>query len=188
MERGSERILDEYLVLLAQGGSRPALDLLVRRWTPRLLRHATRLLGASEPARDTVQEIWAGALRSLRGLSDPAQFPAWIYAIATRKCADAVRRAVRRRRSEEAAVTDRALNAPPPDSMARAGDGLDLSDALRRLPVDQRIVIDMFYLDDLGVEEIAAALGIPAGTVKSRLHHARQVLKTHLEGEHHDPH
>ena len=95
MDRTPERFLDEYLVLLSQAGSTDALDGLARRWTPRLLRYATRVLGGStesaETARDVVQETWVGAIRGLRSLRDPAQFPAWVYGIATRKCADAIR-------------------------------------------------------------------------------------------------
>ena len=92
MDRTPERFLDEYLVLLSQSGSTEALDGFARRWTPRLLRYAARVLGgsrdAAETARDVVQEVWIGAIRGLRGFRDPAQFPAWIYGITTRKCAD----------------------------------------------------------------------------------------------------
>lgn len=182
MLRGPERVLDEYLVVQAQAGSRQALNQLIERWTPRLLRFASRSLGSVDPARDVVQEVWASAIRNLRGLSDPARYPAWIYSIATRKCADAIRRNVRRRRSEQNAMVETSLNGTSVDTAAIAGDQLDLTGALRRLSTDHRIVADLFYLDDLGVEEIAAALGLPVGTIKSRLHHARQILKQHFEG------
>lgn len=182
MVRDSERVLDEYLVILAQSGSREALDQLARRWTPRLLRYAARFLGSGDLALDVVQETWSGALGNLRRLEDPARFPAWIYAIATRKCTDAVRSAVRQRRVRQEAGEDRSQEAPRADEAERAGARLDLSAALRRLPAEQRIVVHLFYLDDLSVEEIAAAVGIPAGTVKSRLHHARQALQKILEG------
>ena len=73
-----------------------------------MLRYAARLLGgsgdSSEAARDIVQETWVGAIRGLRGLRDTAQFPAWIYGIATRKCADEIRARTRRRRLEVAAA------------------------------------------------------------------------------------
>ena len=83
MDETPERPLDEYLVLLSQAGSTDAMDGLARRWTPRLLRYASRVLGgsteAAEAAKDVVQETWIGAIRGLGGLRDPAQFPAWIY-------------------------------------------------------------------------------------------------------------
>jgi RNA polymerase sigma-70 factor, ECF subfamily len=182
MPRGPERVLDEYLVVSSQTGSRAALDLLVKRWTPRLLRFSARSLGAIEPARDVVQDVWASAVRNIGGLTDPARFPAWIYSIAVRKCADAIRRHVRQRRSEQTLASEHALNGHVVDPACLAGDRLDLSGALRRLSPEQRLVVGLFYSDELAVEEIAMALGIPAGTVKSRLHHARQNLKQHLEG------
>jgi RNA polymerase sigma-70 factor, ECF subfamily len=174
-----ERALDEYLVSLSQSGSSEALDGLARRWTPRLLRYAARLLGgrdSAEAARDVVQETWIGAIRGLRGLRDPAQFPAWIYGIATRKCADAIRANIRRRRLdwEAAGESSRTVENLTSDSQ------IDLANGIRRLPPIHRAVVHLLYREELSVDEIAAVLGIPAGTVKSRLHHARDTLKRQL--------
>lgn len=179
MQRGPDRVLDEYLVLTAQAGSRVALDELARRWTPRLLRHAQHLLGSTDRARDAVQETWLAVLRGLRGLQDPGRFPAWIYTIATHRCADAIRGSVRLRSFRQAAQGD-----PTNGEASRsADDTLDMRGALSRLPSDQAVVMAMFYGGDLSVEEIAGALAIPAGTVKSRLHHARETLRTILGKE-----
>ena len=172
-----ERALDEYLVSLSQAGSSEALDGLARRWTPRLLRYTARVLGgadAAEAARDVVQETWIGAIRGMRGLRDPAQFPAWIYGIATRKCADAIRGNTRRRRLEtQAAAGESSRPVENPTSEQQ----IDLATAIRGLPPIHRAVVHLFYREELSVEEIATVLGIPAGTVKSRLHHARDALK-----------
>jgi len=181
VDRTPERFIDEYLVVLSQAGSTDALDGLARRWTPRLRRYAARVLGGSpesaDTARDVVQETWVGAIRGLRGLRDPAQFPAWIYGIATRKCADAIRANTRRRRLD-------ALTAG--GDVGKQGASLtleheiDLATAIRGLPPIHRAVVHLFYREDLSVEEIASVLGVPAGTVKSRLHHAREALKRQL--------
>jgi RNA polymerase sigma-70 factor, ECF subfamily len=178
--RGPERILDEYLVASAKAGDGRALDQLVRRWTPRLLRYAVRKLGAVEPARDIVQDTWISAIRNLPALSDPARFPPWLYSIATHKCADAIRKAVRARRRDASIVEEATVNGAAIDPAGVAAERLDIGAALAGLSPDHRIVVDLFYSDDLSVEEIADAVGIPAGTVKSRLHHARQVLRQHL--------
>lgn len=174
-----ERALDEYLVSLSQAGSSEALDGLTRRWTPRLLRYAARVLGgpnSAEAARDVVQETWIGAIRGLRGLRDPGQFPTWIYGIATRKCADAIRANTRRRRlNEQAAAQSRGSV----ENLA-SEQHLDLAAAIRGLPPIHRGVIHLFYGEEMSVEEIAMVLGIPAGTIKSRLHHARDALKRQL--------
>ena len=180
MDDISGRVLDEYLVSLSQAGSIEALDGLARRWTPRLLRYAARVLGGSgdsgEAARDVVQETWVGAIRGLRGLRDPAQFPAWIYGIATRKCADEIRARTRRRRLDAAAADD----AGKPMASLTSEEQIDLATAIRRLPPIHRAAVHLFYREDLSVEEIAAVLKIPAGTVKSRLHHAREALRSQL--------
>lgn len=182
MDNTPGRALDEYLVVLSQSGSTDALDGLARRWTPRLLRYAARVLGPSgdsaEAARDVVQETWVGAIRSLPSLRDPAQFPAWVYGIATRKCVDAIRANTRRRRLDARAAADdvgkQQMATLTPEQQ------IDLATAIRGLPPIHRAAVHLFYREDLSVEEIASVLGIPAGTVKSRLHHAREALKQQL--------
>jgi len=174
-----ERALDEYLVSLSQAGSIEALDGLARRWTPRLLRYAARVLGgpdSAEAARDVVQETWIGAMRGLRGLRDPAQFPAWIYGIATRKCADAIRVNTRGRRLDQ----QTAAESRRPTENLISEQQIDLATAIRGLPPIHRAVVHLFYREGMSVEEIASVLGIPAGTIKSRLHHARQALKRQM--------
>jgi RNA polymerase sigma factor (sigma-70 family) len=181
VDQTPERPLDEYLVLLSQAGSTDAMDGLARRWTPRLLRYAARMLGGStesaETAGDVVQETWIGAIRGLHGLRDPSQFKAWIYGIATRKCADAIRTHMRRRRLDVHSVNAGASLGEP---ATRLEDRIDMTAGIRQLPPKQRAAVHLFYGEDLTVEEIASALGIPAGTVKSRLHQARQALKRNL--------
>ena len=175
------RALDEYLVSLSQAGSIEALDGLARRWTPRLLRYVGRVLGESDAAtaaRDVVQDTWVGAIRGLAGLRDPAQFPAWIYSIATRKCADAICTKSRRRRLDAQAAMDG--NAGRSVTSLTSEQQIDLATAIRGLPPIHRAVVHLFYAEDLDVGEIASVLGVPAGTVKSRLHHAREALKRHL--------
>jgi RNA polymerase sigma factor (sigma-70 family) len=181
MDREEHQILDEYLVLLAQSGSRQAMGVLVSRWSPRLLRYAARMLGDTEAARDVVQETWASALRTLKGLQDPQRLTPWLYSITTRKGVDAMRRAVRGRRLRARIDIENAVNGAASD--LPAANGLDLTAAIRRLPLEQRMAINLHYGEDLNVEDIATVLGVPPGTVKSRLHHARRSLKLYLEGD-----
>ena len=189
MEQTPERALDEYLVSLSQAGSSEALDGLARRWTPRLLRYATRVLGgsgdAAEAARDVVQETWVGAIRGLARLRDPAQFPAWIYGIATRRCADAIRTNMRRRTRDTQAA---AAGDPGQDGSLALEHQIDLAAAIRVLPPLHRAVVHLFYREDLTVDEIATVMRVPAGTVKSRLHHAREALRRQLDGAAHKAH
>jgi RNA polymerase sigma-70 factor (ECF subfamily) len=186
MHRDVARILDEYLVVSSQAGSRAAFEELARRWMPRLVRYVARALGdnvdAREAVREIVQETWVGAIRGLGRLEDPARFPAWIYAIAARKCADWIRAAVRRRRSDARLATSEPQSGDADDADAR-DNRRDLADAIARLPDTERSVVHLYYGEDLGIAEIAAALGVPPGTVKSRLHHARENLKRCLVHE-----
>ena len=179
MQRTPDRILDEYLVVAAQSGSRQALIELVRRWTPRLMGHVGRLLH-DDNVQDVVQETWISVLRGLRRLDDTAKFPGWVYAVATRKCADVLRGKYRRRRLSERAAIDVA-SGDSTTGRSVVDDQLDLATALKQLPNEQRVVVHMYYEADLSVEEIAATLEIPAGTIKSRLFNARQALKQAME-------
>jgi len=171
-------ILDQYLVILAQAGSRDAIERLAQRWTPRLLRFATRTVGRPELARDIVQETWLAVIRGLRGLVDPSRFPAWIYGIAHRKCIDAIRMKQRWRKLTDEA--QREVSVMIDSTGSKTGEALDLATAIDRLSDEQRSVVALFYGEDLSVVEIAEILAIPAGTVKSRLFHAREFLKKHL--------
>jgi RNA polymerase sigma-70 factor (ECF subfamily) len=133
MRRDPGTVLDEWLVASAKTGGEVAFGQLVGRWTPRLLRHASRLLGDIDQAQDVVQDAWVGAARGLRRLEDPARFPAWMFALVSRRCTDRVRRNVRDRRLA-AQVAD--LRGPPAEADG-ADQRLDLRHAIAELPVDQ---------------------------------------------------
>lgn len=183
MRRGLNQALDDYLVLLAQGGSRDAFARLAARWTPKLLAFATRSLGSTEAAKDVVQETWESAVRGLRRLEDPARFRAWLYAIAARKCADALRSKYRGQRIADAARTSALVEDVGNDAEGEAGARLDLAAALKRLPPEQRVAVSLYFGEDMDVAEIARITGVPAGTVKSRLFAARKALRASLGEE-----
>ncbi len=173
--RREQSVLDELLVLQCQAGDLDALDELVKRWQPRLWRHVRRLSGADDAAWDLTQEAWLAIVQGIRALADPAMFRAWAYRIAANKCADWLRR--RRRERIDAAEHDLE------DQSASGSEGAqdDLQTALKNLSADRREILVFRYLDELSTAEIAAVLGIPEGTVKSRLHHARNHLREVLE-------
>lgn len=180
MDDEADRALDGYLIALVQSGSREAFDRLVRRWTPKLLRYATRVLGRPEFGRDIVQETWVAAIRGLKKLDDPSRFPAWIYSIAHRKCIDGIRFNQRQRRLIESAGQEALVASAGSQSRSDQDDQSDLTTAISQLSQEQRDVVNLFYGEDLSIYEIASILTVPAGTVKSRLHHARESLKHYL--------
>lgn len=174
------RILDEYLVLSAQAGDRLSAELLARRWHRKLVAHAWRLTGDGEAARDAAQTGWSEIVAGIDRLDDARAFPAWAFRIVSRACARQIGRAVRQR-----ALAD-AVAAEPPDEPPGADAALDaarLRAAVRALPPDQRAAIALFHFEELSVAEVAVALEVPAGTVKTRLMHARRRLRAILEGE-----
>jgi RNA polymerase sigma-70 factor (ECF subfamily) len=175
-----DRVLDGYLVMLAQAGSREAFDRLARRWTPKLMRYATRMVGRPELARDIVQETWIGAIRGVKQLTDTTQFPAWIYSIARRKCVDSIRINQRQRRLGASVQAEVHASAATDRGGGGSSDSLDLAEAISKLSAEQHEVVHLFYGEDLSVEEIGTVLAVPTGTVKSRLHHARESLKKFL--------
>lgn len=182
MNRDSERIFDEYLVTAAMTGDRDALARLVARYQPRLLRHAWRVLGEAERARDMVQEAWVEILRGLARLDDAAAFPAWAYRIVTRRCQRQFQRSGREALEPEAAGDEVAIAVPDSDSAELASDVSRVMEAIATLPAPQRAALALFYTEDLSVAEIAIALDVPPGTVKTRLMHARRKVRALLEG------
>lgn len=183
MQRTREDILDELLVLRSQSGEAAALELLARRWHPRILARAARLTGQPEIAPDVAQEAWLAVVRGLGRLHDPARFKGWLHRIVANKCADWIRGEQRRRRLDERVAREQEHEpetAPGPDG--RDHQIARLRSALRALPEDRRTLLALFYLEGLSVQEIAAALEVPAGTVKSRLFHAREHLRKALDG------
>lgn len=172
-----DRLLDEYLVLSAQTGSRAALDGLVRRYHRRFVSHAWRLLGNRELAEEAVQSAWIEVLKGLRTLRDERLFAAWAYRIVTRQAG----------RRIGGILADRALEAglaheAETGATAQEPESPGLARALASLPPQQRAAIALHYYEGLSIPEIAVALEVPAGTVKTRLMYARLRLKAALEG------
>lgn len=178
--RDTARILDEYLVASARLGERRALALLARRWHPRLVAHAWRLTGDPEGAHDAAQQGWIEIARGIARLGDDRAFPAWAYRIVSRVCARQVRDAVRRRGLAEGIATE-----PVPEPAAPGGtlDAERLRAAIRTLPPEQRAAIALYHFEEMRVAEVAVALDVPAGTVKTRLMHARRKLRAALSGD-----
>ena len=180
MGRNALRVLDEYLVAAARTGDRKAFAALARRWHGKLVAHAWRLTGDAEMARDAAQGAWVEIVRGLPRLRDDSAFAAWAYRIVSRRCARQIGAAVRRRElaADLAAMPD--ADAPEPGEALTADR---LRAEIGRLPREQRSALALFYLEEMSVAEVAVALDVPLGTVKTRLLHARRKLREALEGE-----
>jgi RNA polymerase sigma-70 factor (ECF subfamily) len=172
---------DAELLARARGGDQPAFARLVERHGPYLFGIARSLVRDAHDAEDVVQETFAAAASSGSGFRGDASVRTWLVAIATRQAA-----LVRRRRKPwlkfwSSGGTD---ETPPPEpatervrqeSMVDAR--MDLATLLQRLDPELREVLVLRELRGLSYEQMAASLGIPRGTVESRLHRARNELR-----------
>jgi RNA polymerase sigma-70 factor (ECF subfamily) len=153
----------------AKQGDHDAFAVLVDVAIARLDAAARLILRDPELARDAVQDALIRAWRDLPGLRDPDRFDAWLYRLTVHACLDLARR--RRRRPIEVQITP--IDSPlAQDASGALADRELLDSALRRLDPGHRAVVALYYLLGMPLTEVAASLGIPLGTAKSRLHYA----------------
>jgi RNA polymerase sigma-70 factor, ECF subfamily len=175
-----DRLNDELLVLRCQEGDAEAFELLVGRWQRRLWRYAWRLTGDESEAWDATQEAWIGISRGLARLAEAAAFPAWAYRIVGNKCRDSVRR---RQRQRKAAENYSELADHDGQAAAAVEQCENLKEALEHLSGEDRAILSLRYDEQFDMAEIAGILGVPEGTVKSRLYYIRQRLRKYLEDD-----
>jgi RNA polymerase sigma-70 factor (ECF subfamily) len=173
--------MDRDLVLQARAGDRDAFSRLAAGSLARLNAVARLIVRDDGRAEDAVQDALVDAWRDLRGLRDADRFDAWLNRLLVRACQDTTRRE-RRRRTVELPLF--AIDGPPvPDTQHITALSDEIERGLRRLTVEQRSVLVLTYYLDLTLGEAAAALGIPLGTMKSRLHRALGALRASLEAD-----
>jgi RNA polymerase sigma factor (sigma-70 family) len=170
---------DEWIAVRCQLGEREAFNELIQRWHGPIW-HYVRSLTDDEAAQDIVQDVWLRVLRGIGGLRDPARLRAWLFGIAHRTWIDTLRK----KYAVTIADIDEADQHELPDPVVpeeREQELAALEQQLSRLPPIEREALTLFYLRELSLQEIAQALDIPVGTVKSRLHRARAMLRRELE-------
>ena len=175
------------LVPRARAGEPDAWDRLFRRYQLPLFSYVHELVRQEQPSLDIVQETFINAVRHLGSLRDDAKFGSWLFGIAHQKCAQHWRKQGRERRFIEA-DREPPEDWPGPDDdpselLIRAEQEEEFMAALNQLPPPHRSVFLLHCLEDLPLEEIAAITGVPLGTVKSRLHYAKKMLRQLLEEE-----
>jgi RNA polymerase sigma factor, sigma-70 family len=161
--------------------SEPGLDVggLVMANLADSYRLARAILLDDHDAEDAVQEASLSAWRRRASLRDARRFDVWFQRILVNQCRDKLRK---RRRAVNVAAPP--VGFEPAAASPETGTDAELDRALDALDVDHRIVVVMRYWQDRTVEDIADRVGIPAGTVKSRLHHALRNLRATLEASH----
>ena len=168
------------LVIQAKGGDREAFDALARLTGDRCMAIAFRILRDFDLADDAVQTALLTAWRDIRALRDPELFEPCLHRILTHACyAEA-----RRRRRWSTAI--RVLPVEPvhgPDDYLTVDLRDQFEHAFRRLTLEQRAVLVFHHYLGLPLPEVAERLGVPIGTVKSRMHHAKRALRASIEAD-----
>ncbi len=186
MSAVAEDLTDPELIERYLQGDASAFSALVRRHEKRVYNLCFRMLGREEDARDAAQDAFLTALRKLSSFRGEAQFTTWLHRVTVNACYDVLRK----KRREPLLEPPREEDAPEPpgpaspDHADSAVAAVDVQRALMRVPQEFRAVLVLHDVHDLAYEDIAESLGIPVGTVKSRLHRGRVALAEELgEGE-----
>jgi len=173
-DAGDER--DRALLAAHLAGDPDAFDALVRQHRQRLWAVALRTLGEPEEAADAVQDACLSAYRAAASFRGDARVTTWLHRIVVNACLDRVRRQAAR----PTVPLPEQLPAEPRDRLGERETVLDVGRALALLPVEQRTAIVLVDLEGMSVEQAAAVLGVPSGTVKSRCSRGRARLAVTL--------
>lgn len=172
---------DRALLLRCQGGDQRAFQALVQQLMRPAYSHALALVGNHDDALDVSQEAFAKAWRSLRLYDPDRPFYAWYYVILKRQALNLIRS---RKRKQEVALDEdfeAGEQAAPEAKHRSAQNSLHVNRVLQRLTLEDREIICMKDMHDLAYKDIAALLGIPIGTVMSRLYAARMRFRQKMQ-------
>lgn len=177
---------DEWLIQKYLDGHKDALALLIKRYHPKLIRIVRHQIGKSGPVEDIVQECWYSVIKKLSEIEVKISFQAWITGVARNKAVDWIREQKRLKKNSEEFkknLNDQSETADKSDKKLRK-----IHAGVQHLSQSQQIVLRLFYLESLSLNEISEVLDLSQGTVKSRLFHAREKLKEiitqQMENEH----
>ena len=171
--------MDRALVEQAQRGDREAFQALAFAVSDRLFGAAHRILRDFDAAGDALQMALVRIWRDLPSLRDPDRFEAWAHRALVRSCHDQLRRERRSATPLRILETDSVAEDPSGAVTNRE----EVERAFRRLNADQRAVIVLQYYRELSLPEIAELLQVPLGTVRSRAHYAKRVLRAAIEAD-----
>ncbi len=187
VERASEGPIetakDHSLADRARNGDLDAFEELMHARIDAIYRLSFAIVGDEADARDSTQETFIAAWRRIRGLRDPGRFDAWLQRIAVNSARMTLRSRGRRRVREIPSGDVANLAGMSDRTKPERSDSDSLGAALDRLPVDQRTILVLHHLEGHDLADLAEILEVPLGTVKSRLHSARQALHAALAAE-----
>jgi len=171
--------VDADLIGRAQRGDEEAFASLAVAVGDRLHAVAHRILRDTDLAEDATQQALLAIWRDLPRLRDAARFDAWSYRLLVRACYAEARRVRHWSPNLHIVPTD----APAEEDLSSVVDRDQLERGFRRLSIDHRAVVVLHHYLDLPLDSVADVLGVPIGTVRSRLHHAMRGLRAALEAD-----
>jgi RNA polymerase sigma-70 factor, ECF subfamily len=176
-----------FLIARARAGDTDAFRKLYDSYAPRIYRFMRRMVGDQEDSADLVQELFVRAFRHLGSMRDARAFEAWLMRSAANLSKDHLRRrrlpTVPLEGDDDAPMPEIVSQERGPEDRAISSElsGV-VEQALLKLAPERRAVVILHHVDEMSVEEISRLLGIPLGTVKSRLHRGRAELRNLLAG------
>jgi RNA polymerase sigma-70 factor (ECF subfamily) len=179
MTDAADRLYRKLVILRCQTGDGLAFEELIAGYGPGLRYFLEKMLTESHLVEDLLQDVWLDVLRGIAKLTDPQAFPAWLYRIARNRVYAELRR--RRPQTCPAQLMDVALQEETPEAEFTAEDAARVHQALDRLGPEQREILLLRFIEEMSYEDIAHVTGCQVGTVKSRLHYAKQALRRLIE-------
>lgn len=176
----SNKILDSLLVLSYQSGDKKALTLLFKRWNKRLCIQAFRYTNDWELAKDLTQDTWRTVITKIHSLRDTYSFGSWIMTIVSRKALDTIKTRKKLTIQIDEKHWVNTIGEGNESDIREQQIQLVLK-AVTVLPVDQRIVLKLFYLEEYSLKEISTITKVSLNTVKTRLFRAREKMKSILK-------
>jgi len=176
MEKPDE-IQDGWLVEQYQSGHEKALTLLVKRWHIKFCKQAYWYTNDFDVAKDIAQESWNVVINKLDTLKETNKFGSWGLSVVNRRSIDWIRKTKKTKEKLENYIMDMQSGSDN-EKVSENENASIVLNALHELPVNQQIVLKLFYLESYSIIEISKILKVPKGTIKSRLFYAREKLKT----------
>jgi len=168
MKDNLSNIQNQFLVMAAQDGNAEALEKLISLWQKKLWHYVFRLTTDVHASWDITQQTWLEIIKGLKKLHDPKSFKAWAYRIATNRTIDWLKN---KKKNQHISLESIEVDCN------RKDNDLQVKELVQRLKSDSRVILSLYYFEQLNISEISIALNIPPGTVKSRLFTAREELK-----------
>lgn len=162
-------------------GDMDAFDRLMKRYQSQALRAAYLISGSYADSEDIVQETFVACYLNRHGIQNPEAFKSWFYKTLSRNAWRVCRKQRKEQPSEEIYPEEIAAPGEMLKELVMKEEETLIYEAIRTLPVKHRMVIVLYYYNEMSIKEIAKAVGCLEGTVKSRLYHSKQKLRAILE-------